>query len=57
MFRKFVEARAMATITDNTVEVVFGKRAHSLLLLALDFQNTELAVPWWGSRKLRISFD
>ena len=57
MFRKFVEARAMATITDNTVEVVFGKRAHSLLLLALDFQNTELAVPWRGSRKLRISFD
>jgi hypothetical protein len=26
-------------------------------LLAAGFQNTELAVPWWGGRKLKISFD
>jgi hypothetical protein len=25
-------------------------------LLAAGFQNTELAVPWWGGRKLKISF-
>ena len=56
LFRDFIEANAMVTITDNTVEVAFGKRAHSPLLLAAGFQNTELAVPWWGGRKLKISF-
>ena len=56
LFRDFIEANAMVTITDNTVEVAFGKRAHSPLLLAAGFQNTEIAVPWWGGRKLKISF-
>jgi len=56
LFRDFIEANAMVTITDNTVEVAFGKRAHSPLLLAVGFQNTETAVPWWGGRKLKISF-
>jgi len=56
LFRDFIEANAMVTITDNTVEVAFGKRAHSPLLLAAGFQNTETAVPWWGGRKLKISF-
>jgi hypothetical protein len=26
------------------------------LLLAAGFQNTDVAVPWWGGRKLNISF-
>jgi hypothetical protein len=38
------------------VEVAFGKRAHSPLPLAAGFQDTDLAVPWWGGRKLKISF-
>jgi hypothetical protein len=25
-------------------------------LLAAGFQNTDVAVPWWGGRKLKISF-
>ena len=56
LFRGFIEAHAMVTITDNTLEVAFKKRAHSPLLLAAGFQNTELAVPWWGGRKPKISF-
>jgi hypothetical protein len=56
LFRDIIEAHAMVTITDNTVEVAFAKRAHSPLLLAVGFQNTELAVPWRGGRKLKISF-
>jgi hypothetical protein len=47
----------MATITAHTVEVAFRKRAHSPLLLAAGFHNPDLAVPWWGARKLKISFD
>src|ERR1700730_3341557 len=56
LFRDFIEAQALVTITGNTVEVAFGKRAHSPLLLAAGFQNTDVAVPWWGGRKLKISF-
>src|SRR5216684_1917306 len=56
LFRDFIEARAHVTITGNSVEVAFGKRAHSPLLLAAGFQHTDVAVPWWGGRKLKISF-
>jgi Transposase DDE domain len=56
LFRDFIEAQALVTISGNTVEVAFGKRAHSPLLLAAGFQNTDVAVPWWGGRKLKISF-
>jgi len=56
LFRDFIEAQARVTITDNAVEVAFGKRAHSPLPLAAGFQDTDLAVPWWGGRKLKISF-
>ncbi len=56
LFRDFIEAQAHVTITGNSVEVAFGKRAHSPLLLAAGFQHTDVAVPWWGGRKLKISF-
>ena len=56
LFHDFIEAQALVTITGNTVEVAFGKRAHSPLLLAAGFQNTDVAVPWWGTGKLKISF-
>jgi hypothetical protein len=44
------------TITEKAVEVAFGKRAHSPLLLPAGFQDTDVAVPWWGGRKLKIAF-
>lgn len=56
LFRDFIEAQARVTIDNHTVEVAFGKRAHSPLLLAAGFQDTDVAVPWWGGRKLNISF-
>ena len=56
LFRDFIEAQARVTIDNHTVEVAFGKRAHSPLLLAAGFQDTDVAVPWWGGRKLKISF-
>jgi len=56
LFRDFIEAQARVTITENSVEIAFGKRAHSPLLLAAGFQDTNVAVPWWGGRKLKISF-
>jgi hypothetical protein len=56
LFRDFIEAQARVTIDNHTVEVAFGKHAHSPLLLAAGFQDTDVAVPWWGGRKLKISF-
>jgi hypothetical protein len=56
LFRDFIEAQARVTINRNTVEVAFGKRAHSPLLLAAGFQDTDIAVPWWHGRRLKISF-
>jgi hypothetical protein len=56
LFRDFIEAHVMVSITDDTVEVAFGKRARSPLLLAAGFQNTELAVPWWGRTKTQNLF-
>lgn len=56
LFRDFIEAQALVTITADAVDVAFGKRAHSPLLLAAGFQDTNVAVPWWGNRKLKVSF-
>ena len=56
LFRDFIDAQAQVTITANTVQVAFGKRAHSPLLLAAGFHNTDVPVPWWGGRKLKVSF-
>jgi hypothetical protein len=56
IYRDFVQASAQVTITAETVEVRFGKRAHSPYLLAAGFADTDTPVPWWHGRKLRLRF-
>ena len=56
LFRDFIEAAAEVTLTDTEVWVRFGKRAHNPLLLQAGFQNTDVAVPWLGGKRLRIAF-
>src|SRR5216684_3182930 len=56
IFRDFVEASARVAISNGSVHVQFGKRAHNPLLLAAGFADSELAVPWWGGRRLMLSF-
>jgi hypothetical protein len=56
LFRDFVEASARITLTDETVQVQFGKRAHNPLLLNAGFAKTDIAVPWWQGRRLQLSF-
>jgi hypothetical protein len=56
IFRDFVQASARVSITDDTVDVRFGKRAHNPFLLDAGFSDTDVAVPWWGGRRLRLSF-
>lgn len=54
IFRDFVDATARISITASTVEVYFQKRAHNPLLRAVDFENTDIRVPWWHNRRLQI---
>jgi len=56
IYRDFVQASAHVTITPDTVEVRFGKRAHNPYLLAAGFAETDVAVPWWQGRRLRLRF-
>jgi hypothetical protein len=56
IYRDFIDTSAHVTITDDTVEVRYGKRAHNPYLLEADFANTDIAVPWWGGRKLKLAF-
>ena len=56
IYRDFVQASAQITVTPDTVEVKFGKRAHNPYLLAAGFADTDVAVPWWQGRRLRLVF-
>ena len=56
LFRDFIEASAHVTVSDDRVDVFFGKRAHNPLLLAAGFQDTDVLVPWWKGRRLGLSF-
>jgi hypothetical protein len=56
IFRDFIEASARVRISDHEVAVQFGKRAHNPLLVEAGFAETNVAVPWWGDRRLKLSF-
>ena len=56
IFRDFVESSARVTISDAEVVVQFGKRAHNPLLVKAGFAETNVAVSWWGGRRLKLSF-
>jgi hypothetical protein len=56
IWRDFIDTSARVTITDDTVEVRFGKRAHNPYLLDAGFAETDVPVPWWEGRRLRLAF-
>ena len=56
IYRDFIQASARITITPDTVEVRFGKRAHNPYLLAAGFADTTTPIPWWDGRRLKLSF-
>ncbi len=56
LFRDFVEATAQVSITDGEVVVRFQKRAHNPLLVAAEFDKTDLRVPWLDGKHLRLVF-
>jgi hypothetical protein len=56
IWRDLIDASARVTVTPGAVEVRIGKRAHNPYLLNAGFAETDVPVPWWGGRRLRLAF-
>jgi hypothetical protein len=56
IFRDFIDAIGLITLTDQEIVVRYQKRAHNPLLLAAGFAKTEVVVPWLGHKRLRLVF-
>ena len=56
IFRDFIDATRNVMITEQEIVVSFQKRAHNPLLLAADFQKTDLRIPWLGGKRLQFAF-
>ena len=54
LFNDFIHAGATIALDERDVIVAFQKRAHNPLLLAADFDKTDVAIPWLGRRRLRF---
>jgi transposase len=53
--RRFLSTGGVITVEDETVTVRMKRRTYSPVLRQADLP--EVAVPWWGGRRLRFEFD
>ena len=56
LFRDFVDATASVAIGNDEIRVRFQKRARNPLLLAANFDKTDIRIPWLGRKRLRLAF-
>jgi hypothetical protein len=56
LFRDFIDASAGVTIAEGEVVVKFQKRAHNPLLVAVEFDKTDVRIPWLGDKRLQFVF-
>ena len=56
LFRDLVDATAGITIGESELVVRYQRRAHNPLLIAAGFDQTDVAVPWLGGKRLRLVF-
>ena len=56
MFRDFIDSSAGIAISEDEIVVRYQRRAHNPLLLAAGFDQTNIAVPWLGGKRLRLVF-
>jgi transposase len=54
IFRDFIDATANIKITKSDIAVKFQKRTHNPMLIASDFDKTDISIPWLDNKKLRI---
>jgi hypothetical protein len=56
IFRDFIDAVGLLTLTEDERIVRYQKRAHNPLLIAAGFANTNVPIPWLGGKRLRLVF-
>jgi hypothetical protein len=56
LFRDFIDASAVITISAGEIVVKFQRRAHNPLLIAAEFDKTDVVIPWLGGKRLRLVF-
>ena len=56
IFRDFIDATATVVVDQNTITVLFQKRAHNPLLTAAGLDKTQISVPWLGRKRLSLVF-
>ena len=56
LFRNFVKSPTDITIVNESVDVRIGRRANNPFLFTAACNESDIAVPWLGNRRLRIGF-
>jgi transposase len=56
IFRDFIDATATLIIEEKHVAVRFQKRAHNPFLIAANFDEVDIPVPWLGGKRLHFIF-
>jgi hypothetical protein len=56
IFRDFIDAIGLITLSNHEISVRYQKRAHNPLLIAAGFANTDVSVPWLSDKRLRLVF-
>jgi len=56
IFRDFVEATALITVSEHEILVRFQKRAHNPYLVNAGFAKVDVSIPWLGEKHLRFAF-
>ena len=54
LFRDFIHATALVTLSPHHLTVRLQKRAHNPLLLAAGFATIDVPVPWLGAKHFRL---
>ena len=56
LFQDLIDATADITMSEGQIVVKFQKRACNPLLIAAGFDQTDVVIPWLGSKRLRLIF-
>jgi hypothetical protein len=56
IFRNFIDATATLYLNEKDILVRFQKRAHNPLLIAANFDKTNIRIPWLGRKKIQFVF-
>lgn len=56
IFRDFIDATAVITLTKEEIQVRFQRRTHNPYLLQAGFHDLNLPIPWIANKRLRFIF-